>query len=226
MDEVIREIRDSIKDHVFTSSEKRDLKQLIKEKNFSKREMDFLRSQIFDIAKENQDQLSKENLISWIEKTNKLTLIAKREEESSTAYFSPGTSCRAAIVNLLRGAISSIKICVFTISDDEITREIIAAHKRGVGIKILTDNDKSFDRGSDIEMLAANNISIKIDDTEYHMHNKFCIVDKKTLITGSYNWTRTAADRNHENILVSEDSHLVKSFLDEFEKLSEDLIDY
>ena len=226
MDEVIDAINDSIDDNVLTGSEKKDLKQLIRENNFSKREMDFLRSQIFDIAKKNKDRLSKENLIDWIEKANKLTLIPERDEESSTAYFSPGTACRAAIINQLRGAISSIKICVFTISDDEITNEIIAAHNRGIGVKILTDNDKSFDRGSDIERLSENNVSVRIDDTENHMHHKFCIIDKKMLITGSYNWTRSAADRNQENILLTEDSELVKSFLREFEKLSDQLIDY
>ncbi|NEN25351.1 DUF1669 domain-containing protein [Cryomorpha ignava] len=226
MKEVIQKFKESIDDNVFTSSEKKDLKQLIVEKVLTEREMDFLRSQIFDIARENQDHLSKESLINWIEETNKLTLISSEPANIALAYFSPGQACKSAIITQLRAAISSIKICVFTISDNDISTEILSAHNRGIGVKILTDNDKSFDRGSDIEMLHNNNVSIKIDSTEHHMHHKFCIIDKKTLLTGSYNWTRSAADRNQENILVTQNPFLVKSFLGEFEKLSDQLIDY
>lgn len=226
MEEVIQKIRTSINDNVFTSSEKKELKRLILEKVFSEREMDFLRSQIFDIAREYQDQLSKASLINWIEETNKLTLLSQEPANTAVAYFSPGQACKSAIITQLRAAISSIKICVFTVSDNDIAVEILSAHHRGISVKILTDNDKSFDRGSDIEMLHNNNVSIKIDRTEYHMHHKFCIIDKKTLLTGSYNWTRSAADRNQENILVTQNPLLVKSFLGEFEKLSDQLIDY
>ena len=226
MNEVIQKIRLTIEDNAFTSSEKRALKQLIREKMFSKRDMDFLRSQIFNVAREKQDELSKDSLLSWIEEANKLTLISQEPINTVAAYFSPGTACKSAIITQLRGANSSIKICVFTISDNDISNEIISAHQRGVGIKILTDNDKSFDRGSDIKWISQNGVNIKIDTTEYHMHHKFCIIDKETLLTGSYNWTRTAADRNQENILVTKNPALVKSFLGDFDSLYEKLIDY
>lgn len=226
MKEVIQKFKESIEDNVFTSSEKKDLKQLIREKLFSKREMDFLRSQIFDLAREYESKLSKPSLINWIEETNKLTLVTDMEENSAVAYFSPGDSCKSAIITQLRAAISSVKICVFTISENDISDEILSAHKRGIGVKILTDNDKSLDRGSDIEMLHNNNVSVRMDRTEYHMHHKFCIVDKKTLITGSYNWTRSASERNQENIIVTQNPLLVKSFLSEFDKLSDQLMDY
>lgn len=219
MDEIIVLLKASIKDNVFSTREKKAVKQLIQSKKLSKREQDFLRSQVFDIALQHREQLSKEALINWIEATNKLTLGNQQEEGKSRAYFSPGTACQSAIINLIKNASESLKICVFTISDNDIRDEILAAHRRGVGVKILTDNDKSFDRGSDIEQLAKSGVAVKIDTTDKHMHHKFCIADKKTLLTGSYNWTRSAAERNEENIVITEENGLVKSFLGEFEKL-------
>jgi phosphatidylserine/phosphatidylglycerophosphate/cardiolipin synthase-like enzyme len=51
------------------------------------------------------------------------------------------------------------------------------------------------------------------------MHHKFAVIDGKTLLTGSYNWTRSAADFNEENVVVTDDPRLVSSFAAEFEKL-------
>ena len=124
-----------------------------------------------------------------------------------------------AIIQSLKNAKESIKICVFTISDNDITDAIISARKRGVSVKVITDNDKLNDRGSDIRSIAEAGIVVKIDQKDSHMHHKFCLIDKKILLTGSYNWTRSAAERNQENLLVTEEPKMVKSYLREFEKL-------
>jgi phosphatidylserine/phosphatidylglycerophosphate/cardiolipin synthase-like enzyme len=51
------------------------------------------------------------------------------------------------------------------------------------------------------------------------MHHKFMIADLHTLITGSYNWTLSAARYNHENILLTREANVIKSFSSEFDKL-------
>jgi cardiolipin hydrolase len=144
----------------------------------------------------------------------------------SEAYFSPGNSCRNAIIHHLDAAVSNLKICVFTISDDLITESIIKARKRGVNILILTDNDKLFDLGSDIKRLSGEDITIRIDNTSNHMHHKFMIVDDRVLINGSYNWTRSAANFNQENIIVTHEPGLVKLFQQEFDKLWKEMIPF
>ncbi len=212
---------------VLSRNEKKDLKIAILHHKFDKRELDLLRSKIFDIATENQDRLSKDQLIQWIENTSKLTLTKNQESESTnSSYFSPGTACRSAIIQQLRSAKSTIRICVFTISDNEIFEEIIRAHKRNISVKLLTDNDKSFDRGSDIEAIHKAGVPVKIDRTDSHMHHKFCIIDKERVLTGSYNWTRSAAERNQENIIISSDAKMAKDFVREFDRLWEQLADY
>jgi len=51
------------------------------------------------------------------------------------------------------------------------------------------------------------------------MHHKYAVFDEKTTLTGSYNWTRSAAEYNEENIVITADSRITRQFLNEFEKL-------
>jgi phosphatidylserine/phosphatidylglycerophosphate/cardiolipin synthase-like enzyme len=69
--------------------------------------------------------------------------------------------------------------------------------------------------------LAEEGIEVKVDVSEYHMHHKFMVVDSTRVLTGSYNWTRTAELQNAENIIVLNDISISGKFLVEFEKLWE-----
>jgi len=224
MKEVVQLIKDSITDNVLVKSERKEIQHLITEKRFSKRELDVLRSEIFKIAREFENQMPIQNLIDWIEKANKLTLIeAVTEESHSHAFFSPGNECKNAIIHHIKQAQETVEICVFTISDNDIARQVLATHKKGVHVKIITDDDKINDLGSDIREMYDAGIPVRVDGTRSLMHNKFCIIDKEVIITGSYNWTNSAADRNFENILVNNDFKVVKSYQQEFEHLWEKL---
>ncbi len=135
-------------------------------------------------------------------------------------YFSPGTDCLNAIVDTLKKAEHSAKICVFTISDNRIVDAIKDMQLNGVNIKIISDNDKRYDKGNDIDYMASRlGIDIKLDTTSAHMHHKFAVIDDKITITGSYNWTRSAETRNYENILVTDDEKVAKTYVKEFDKL-------
>ena len=130
------------------------------------------------------------------------------------------------IVNQIEAATNAINICVFTISDDQIANSILDAHKKGKVVRLITDNDKSLDLGSDIDQLNKAGIPVKMDETRNHMHHKFMVVDDRAVVTGSYNWTRSAALYNHENILLTQDPGAVRSFLKEFELLWQKMKDY
>jgi len=145
---------------------------------------------------------------------------------TSHAFFSPGEDCLNAIIQAIEDAGKTIKICVFTISDDRISDAIVQAHQRGVNIRIITDNNKLHDAGSDIRELAARGLDVRIDKTRSHMHHKFAIFDETRVLTGSYNWTRSAAMHNHENILVTDNLSIVKDYSREFEKLWESMMTY
>lgn len=141
-------------------------------------------------------------------------------------FFSPGNDCRDTIIRQINDSVSSLLICVFTISDDRISDTLIYKHSQGVNIQVITDNDKCYDLGSDIEKLCKAGIDVRVDKTPYHMHHKFAIIDNKTVLTGSYNWTRSAAVNNHENLILSTEKQVVKKFKQEFEKLWEQMLAY
>lgn len=217
IDEIVAELRLSIADDIFSRSEKRSLKELIGDKPLSPDQLNFLRSKIYEIANERADANNFPFILEWIRNANSALITPSRD--LSDAFFSPGDACRNIIIENIRSAINKISICVFTISDDRITDAIIDSHKRGKEIKIITDNDKSLDVGSDIEQLAQEGIKVKMDKTPNHMHHKFMVVDENTLITGSYNWTLSAARYNHENVLLTKEATVIKSFLKEFNQL-------
>ncbi len=224
MEEIISMLESSLEDRALTGAERKKIKASIKAQKFTRNDFDFLRSKIFDLAKSHQSDMSKENIIDWIESANKMTLGSSDTTHSKAkVFFSPGTQCRDAILSQIRRAVSNLKICVFTISDNFISDEIISAHKRGVDVKIITDNKKSEDRGSDILALESYGIPVVMDHTRNHMHHKFCIADGRTLLTGSYNWTRSAAEFNQENVLVTTDQNVVKRSMGEFERLWQEL---
>lgn len=106
-----------------------------------------------------------------------------------------------------------------TITDDRITGAILEAHRRGIAIRILTDNEKAFDPGSDITRLEHAGVPIRVDRTPYHMHHKFAIIDNELLLNGSYNWTRGAAENNEENFIITDDKRLLGPFRELFERL-------
>jgi len=218
MDEIIEQLKASIEDEFFSKSERKSLKELLTEKPLDEHQLNFVRSKIYELANEKVNPSNYNFILDWVKSATN-AMIRNHEVPASDAYFSPGEACRTVIINQIKSAINNIQICVFTISDDHITDAIITSHKRGTQIKIITDNDKSHDLGSDIEQIARQGIEVKMDNTPNHMHHKFMLVDGKALITGSYNWTLSAARFNHENILLTKEAGVVKSFLKQFDQL-------
>jgi phosphatidylserine/phosphatidylglycerophosphate/cardiolipin synthase-like enzyme len=223
MELIIQHLQNSLEDTILSKAEKGELKLLVSKHSLSDHELSFLRSKIYSLAMEKANAENYSFIIEWIKAANNALVT---NSEGAGVFFSPGEECRNAIIQRINGAINQIGICVFTISDDRITDAIVTAHKKGVNVKIITDNDKSWDEGSDIKQLAKVGVPIKMDSTPNHMHHKFMVVDSKALLTGSYNWTVSAMRYNHENILITEEAGVVRSFLKEFDNLWRQMIEY
>ncbi len=180
------------------------------------------RNHAFKLAREELSRSPNLAILDWLEETVKVLQRSgpgSKAASHSEAYFSPQDPCVARIVRLFESARKTVDICVFTITDDRIKNAIIAAHRRKVSIRIISDNDKSDDLGSDIDQLDRLGVAVRVDRSEYHMHHKYAVFDQHRLLTGSYNWTRSAAEYNEENFVVTSDAVLVKSFRDSFEGL-------
>jgi phosphatidylserine/phosphatidylglycerophosphate/cardiolipin synthase-like enzyme len=158
-----------------------------------------------------------------------LRLLDGSEETSNLGFkigFSPGKDCKNLIISHLMGAKKSLQICVFTISDNDIADCIIRLHQNHIDVKLVSDNEKAADEGSDIKRMADAGIPIKIDYTTNHMHHKFSVADGLEVLTGSYNWTRSAEQYNQENLLVMRRPDVATAYIKEFDRLWNSLVDF
>lgn len=209
----------SLTDERLTRSEGQALRQHVEEAGLSDHDRAWLRSELFDAARAHIAPDNQVAILHWLESANKLLVAPASSAADHRVYFSPGEDCLQAILSQLRTACRSLKICVFTITDNRIREALLHAHHFGISVKIITDNDKRFDLGSDVEDLAHAGLPVRIDRTPDHMHHKFALIDDTRLLTGSYNWTRAAAADNYENLLVTDAPDLVRPYLRHFEQL-------
>jgi phosphatidylserine/phosphatidylglycerophosphate/cardiolipin synthase-like enzyme len=142
----------------------------------------------------------------------------------SEAYFSPRDDCVGRIIRLFADTRATADVCVFTITDDRLSDALLAAHGRGVRLRVITDNDKAHDHGSDIRRFQQAGVVVREDRTPFHMHHKYALFDGKWLLNGSYNWTRGAARDNQENCVVTDDPKLLAAYAAAFEQLWAELM--
>ena len=219
-DALDRSLRESAQDFTLDAGEKLELRELGQQLDAGR--IRFLRNRAFDIAR---DAMRGEpgatlEVLRWLEQVVK-TLDAADEAAPvvSSAYFSPGDTCLRRLRDLMRGCKATLDICVFTIADDRLTDAILECHARGVQVRVVSDNDKQHDSGSDIARLRDRGVPVRLDDAPYHMHHKFALVDGCVLANGSFNWTRSATEKNDENLVVTDDANLVRVFGLQFDKL-------
>ncbi|KAG2482207.1 hypothetical protein HYH03_018852 [Edaphochlamys debaryana] len=122
-------------------------------------------------------------------------------------------------LDYLASARQTLDICVFTITNDDISDVVLDLYRKGVKIRIITDNDQAHTQGSDIAKFQAAGIAVRQDKTPAHMHHKFAIIDGRLLMNGSFNWTRQAVTSNNENVTVLSDPTVITSFQGQFNKL-------
>ena len=138
-------------------------------------------------------------------------------------HFFPNPSEEIHLINLISKTKTSLDIAMFTINNVKIASEIKNIFSRGIKLRILTDSECIKMPSSNVYSLAALGISVKIDDSaRYHMHHKFCVIDKSVVVTGSFNWTDQAVNHNQENLLFIENKDLALKYSNEFEKLWND----
>ena len=223
VDDILEAFDSTLDDGVLTRGERKALKMLVQEAELDPVKQGALRAKVFDLARAHLGEWSAPKVIDWLESANKLLLNAPSVYPEPRAYFSPGDEILNAIRVQLKSARQVLRICVFTITDDRISNLIIDRHRAGLDIRIITDDDKAEDAGSDIDRFMRAGIPIRTDRTANHMHHKFALIDNHTLINGSYNWTRSAANSNRENIVLSESPSLVREFRKLFDGLWDEL---
>lgn len=213
----------SLEDFAISRSERKELKTLLATIQGNKTEQAKVRQLAFRLATQAIEEVGELTAMNWLEGVIKL-LYSNEMKIKASAYFSPGDDCLHRIRRMISEAQQSLDICIFTLTDNRIVEKLLEAYDKGVRIRIISDDLKSEDLGSDMDRLGRSGISCRYDKTSAHMHHKFAIADGALLLTGSYNWTRSASTENNENIIVSDNGRLINSFQHEFNRLWKALV--
>ncbi len=140
-------------------------------------------------------------------------------EAAVETAFSPDDNVAARIQRSLDRAERQIEIMAFVFTSDPLTEAVLAAHQRGVQVRGVFEAARIGDLGSDVERLRAAGLPIRLDTNPNTMHHKAILIDGRVVITGSYNFTRSAEERNDENLLIIDSEKINRVYLDQFEAL-------
>jgi len=122
------------------------------------------------------------------------------------------------VCRYLGSAQRTLDVCVLTMTFDLIRDTITRAMQRGVKVRIISDFRKSRDDiGVDVFFLRDKGAQVRFGEARNYMHHKFAIMDGKLLLNGSFNWTSSAIYHNQENVEVTSNDTMVKSFAKQFE---------
>ena len=122
-----------------------------------------------------------------------------------TVRFSPMGGATELVVDAIQRAQRSIHVQAYSFTSAPIARALVDASRRGVHVEVILDKSQRTERYSEADFLAHAGIPVAIDAAHAIAHNKVMIIDDDTVVTGSFNFTKAAEERNAENVLVIRD---------------------
>ena len=131
-------------------------------------------------------------------------------------YFSLYDNPQKEIIKNINQAEAFINIAMYIFTDREIAIPLVKARERGVKVRLYLDKDQVDYKYSQSRFLVQKGIKTRISSNNYIMHNKFAIIDNRLLLTGSYNWTFSANNRNDENLMIIDDPEIIEIFQNQF----------
>src|SRR5436305_3742981 len=132
-------------------------------------------------------------------------------------HFSPKNGCTDAVVREIARARSEVLMQAYSFTSPPIAQALLAAHQRGVRVSLLLDHSNEHETHTELPYLREKGLLPLIDAHHAIAHNKIIIIDRKTLITGSFNFTNQAEHENAENLLIIKGHpELIKAYCQNF----------
>lgn len=131
--------------------------------------------------------------------------------------FTPGGDCTQVIVDQIAGARSQILVQAYSFTSAPIAQALVQAKKRGVDVRAILDKSQRSERYSGADYLANGGVPVLIDAKHAIAHNKIVIVDSEVVVTGSFNFTKAAQEKNAENLVVLRDKGLAERYAENWQ---------
>lgn len=132
-------------------------------------------------------------------------------------YFSPNGGCTEAIISELNKAKNEVLVQAYSFTSMPIAKALVEVYKRGVHTETILDKSQRREKYSAADFTAHMGIPTYIDSVHAIAHNKIIIIDREVIITGSFNFTRSAEEKNAENLLIIKSKELANSYIENWE---------
>lgn len=141
----------------------------------------------------------------------------EKDNTKLQACFTPGENCTEGVVNALNQAKKSVFIQASAFSNDPIIKAIVAAKQRNVAVHIIFDKSLWTAQNTAAAILLENKIPVSLDKKVVLAHNNVMIIDNHKVITGSFDFTHAAQEKNAENLLIVENAAIGKRYADNWQ---------
>ncbi|MEW6094723.1 MAG: phospholipase D-like domain-containing protein [Chloroflexota bacterium] len=132
-------------------------------------------------------------------------------------FFSPDDGVQARLVELLESAQDSIYFLAFSFTADPLGEAIRSRATAGVTVAgVMEAEQVASNTGTEYDPFLQAGLDVFQDASEGLMHHKVIIIDERIVVTGSYNFSSSAEERNDENLLIIHSPEVAKVFMDEF----------
>ena len=124
------------------------------------------------------------------------------------------------VLSHLNNAQKSVKVAVAWVNFPLYETVFMSLRNRGIKVKVIVNDDVRNRRYQEsIQRLETQGIKIKFLRSAGLMHHKFCIIDKRRVLLGSFNWTLSADQRHYEDLTITDEAAAVNPCLEEFKAL-------
>ena len=141
-----------------------------------------------------------------------LIIMAGNSVAGIQVYFSPHGGCTEAVVENLNKATNSVLVQAYSFTSAPIAQALVDAKKRRVNVQVILDKSQRTEKYSSADFVAHAGIPTFIDAKHAIAHNKIMVIDGRTILTGSFNFTKAAESNNAENLLVIKDIELARKY--------------
>ncbi len=135
-------------------------------------------------------------------------------------YFSPDDHVGSRLEELLKGAQSSIDFMAYSFTSDPLSEAIRGRADGGVRVRGVMDAEQMrTNMGTEYDRFRMRGLDVRLDGEEGLMHHKVMIIDRQTVVLGSYNFTASAEKTNDENVLIIHNPEIAAKFTEEFRRV-------
>jgi phosphatidylserine/phosphatidylglycerophosphate/cardiolipin synthase-like enzyme len=132
-------------------------------------------------------------------------------------FFSPDDGVQAHLVELLGSAQESIYFLAYSFTADPLGEAIRSRAAAGVTVAgVMEAEQVASNTGTEYDPFLQSGLDVLQDANEGLMHHKVIIIDERIVVTGSYNFSSSAEERNDENLLIIHSPEATRIFMDEF----------